>query len=233
MRTTTRRIVTLATCGAAFALPVIAGGTAQAAETSSKRLNDRGASVTIYGNDNGTAGTLAKGGNSGATTTGNASGAASGQAKTILIAKLSPAKPYNSSSTNDYGWITFQQSRAGTTATGTVVALTKVGTTTIVSKYQAVANCEKNTYGYTSDYYGTYADASEGCQLSSSSGTYKAKGGAVTAGLPQTGSTELNSYSYSGAWSHTNGQQGSWSENQSYQSFNNRGENDDIVEGLE
>ncbi|MCW2500674.1 MAG: hypothetical protein JWN87_2350 [Frankiales bacterium] len=232
MRTTTRRIVTLATCGAAFALPVIAGGTAQAAETSSRLLNDRGASVSIYGSDNGTAGALAKGGNTGTTTTGNASGAASGQAKTILIAKLSPAKPYNSSSTNDYGWITIQQSRAGTTATGTVVALTKVGTTTIVSKYQAVANCEKSTYGYTSYHYGNYASASEGCQLSSTSGTYKAKGGAVAAGLPQTGSTELNSYSYSDSWSHTNGQQGNSSDNRSYQTFNNRDRDDEIVVGL-
>jgi hypothetical protein len=210
MRTTTRRIVTLATCGAAFALPVIAGGTAQAAETPSRLLNDRGASVSIYGNgnDEGAAATLGKGGNSGAATTGNASGAVSGQAKTILIAKLSPAKPYET-------WDNGTQSLARTRATGSVVALTKVGTTTIVSKYEAVANCDKYTYTYHPNAY-----VGEGCYLYSTSGTYKAKGAAVAAGLPQTGSTGLSTGGYTHTWSTNGVVSGRYSGNSSCQSFN-------------
>jgi hypothetical protein len=229
MRTTTRRIVTLATCGAAFALPVIAGGTAQAAEKSGARVLSRGGvTVIIGGSDNGTAATLAKGGSSASATTGHGYGAVSGQAKTILIAKLSPAKPYNSSYSYSDRWYASTESHAGTNATGTVVALTKVGTTTIVSKYQAVANCEKSEYTTTYKWWGdTYNNVYDGCQLSSTSGTYKAKGGAVAAGLPQTGSTELYSYSNSGTGSYNGVQQGSWSNNESCQSFNSSDCNDD------
>ncbi|MCW2500673.1 MAG: hypothetical protein JWN87_2349 [Frankiales bacterium] len=222
MRTTTRRIVTLATCGAAFALPVIAGGTAQAETSGAGILNRGAAAIIVTGSDNGTAATLAKGGNSGSTATGYAYGAASGPAKTILLAKLSPAKPHNSSNVYNYPWgAVVTESRAGTNATGSVVALTKIGTTTIVSKYQAVANCEKweSSAQWSGD---TYAASSDLCTLSSTSGTYQAKGGAVAAGLPQTGSTLLESVGYTRTSSLNGVVQHSDSQNGSCQTFNNR-----------
>lgn len=203
-------LLTLATCGAAFTLPLFMGGVAHA-----------DSSVTVYGSDSGVARKVAQGGSALQTQVGSVSGGLGSSAKTILVTRF--GRPTTTKSS--YGSPNYYLGTSDTSsATGTVLSFSKFGNTTIVTRYtDATAECSNDTIQYVGYYarYSAYNNNGAGCTLSGT-GTYVAIGGAVTAGLPAKGTADLYSRQYTQTY--PNSPQYNNTYNSARQSFNN---NDD------
>jgi hypothetical protein len=189
MRKTTKTIVTLASCGAAFALPLAAAGVASATPA------PNGGLTIASNNDNGVTKAMGTATNATGTVTGSAYGTASGPSVTKVVSKFKPGTPYATSNNGDG----YTSSSSGVTSSGTVLSLTKTGNSVIVAKYDATSDCSSRTF--TADFFlGHYVGNSQSCSVDGS-GKYFATGGAVANGLPKAGNASLSSSS--GSYSYT------------------------------
>ncbi|MDX6219283.1 MAG: hypothetical protein QOJ48_964 [Frankiales bacterium] len=209
MRKTTKTIVTLASCGAAFALPLAAAGVASATPSPNGTL------TISSNNDNGVTKAMGTATKATGTVTGSAYGTASGPSVTKVVSKFKPGTPYSNSYNGGY----YSQSSSGVTSSGTVLSLTKTGNSVIVAKYNATSDCGSGTTTYNWWLEGNFVENFQNCSVNGT-GKYFATGGAVANGLPNAGNASL----YSSSSSYSYGANGSvWgSGNSSYhcQTFN-------------
>jgi hypothetical protein len=185
MRKTTKTIVTLASCGAAFALPLAAAGVASATPA------PNGGLTITSNNDNGVTKAMGTATNATGTVTGSAYGTASGPAVTKVVSKFQPGTPYATSSTGEGN----SSSSSGVTSSGTVLSLTKTGNSVIVAKYNATSDCGSSTYS-ADLIFGHFVANNQGCSVYGT-GKYFAAGAAVANGLPKAGNASLSSSSSS------------------------------------
>jgi hypothetical protein len=184
MHKTTRTVVKMAACGVAFAIPMLGSSSAFA--------SSGGSSLTVNGN--GVARQAANQPQTSTTSTGSSYGTEYGTAKTILLSKFGPASPSTSGySYNDGEGYSVSSETKNLSSTGTVIAVTKTANTALISRFTGVsASCGTDKYSYTYGGYYSYTRAEDTCTLAGT-GTYVARGAAVTAGLPTTGTVNLNS----------------------------------------
>lgn len=182
MHKTTRTVVKLAACGVAFAIPMLGAGSAFA--------SPGGSSLTVNGT--GVAKQAANQPDTKTVTTGTGYGADSGTARTILLSKFGPTTAY--AYDYSYNGESYQYSYTGKSerSTGTVIAITKVGSTLLISRFNnASSSCGTYRSSYTQSAYSS-TSSEDSCSLRGT-GDYVARGQAITAGLPGTGSVYLNS----------------------------------------
>ncbi|MCU1621912.1 MAG: hypothetical protein JWL79_757 [Frankiales bacterium] len=211
MRKSTKRIATLTSCGAAFALPLmvtgIASATTQPAPSNLVRLSNinTGTTMTVYSNtDNGISKAIGTAAGATGTLTGTAYGADSGATVVKVISRMGVPTSYN----NSGGSGNYTYSNSGKTAEGVVITMTKTAGSTVIARYNANSDCGTYSDLYTNSIGGdqflrttsptlssTYGWQGQYCDVNGS-GIYFAKGAAVNNGLPTSGAATM--YSSSG-----------------------------------
>ncbi len=176
MHSATRTLVTLASCGVAFVVPLSAAGSALA--------RPAGPGITVYGTDTGGAGRIAQGGRTTVLVSGFGQGAVQGAAQTVLVTHFAAPTPYSNSQTSWYDY-----NSTGSRTTGSVFSVTSVKNTVLVSQYSGQASCGTSTYDFPSE-GGTVEYKDKGCGVQGS-GTYVAYG--APASFPKKGSADFSS----------------------------------------
>ncbi|MCU1621911.1 MAG: hypothetical protein JWL79_756 [Frankiales bacterium] len=207
MRTTTKRAIAVGSCVAAFALPQLATGTASAAgrpvphKLVHSSVSDN--SMYTYGPESGVTAKIASALTSSTTLTGSSYGADGGDTTVRVISHFGPRTAYSTSGTD--GNTTWTE--VGKTAEGVIITLTKTAGTTVITRYNATSDCGKYTESTTSN-SGELLRAAGAVRLTSTTtseqsycyayggGFYFAKGAAVSNGLPASGRSYFDAYTY-------------------------------------
>ena len=176
MHRTPRTLLTLATCGVAFVVPLSAAGSALAKPVSP--------GIVVSGTDTGGAARIAQGGRTTVLVSGFGQGLVQGAAQTVLVTHFAAPTPYSDSQTSWYDY-----NSTGSRSTGSVFSVTSVNNVVLVSQYSAQASCGASTFSYPTE-GGTVEYKDKGCSVQGN-GTYVAYG--ASARLPKQGSAYFSS----------------------------------------